>query len=84
MARQKRLVQYKDKPGSILDAFNDLGEHLGTIMVVALPPILQLDVYKDHIPIVILKQAIPIKWKSRRLPRGNVGLWPDVIVRTPQ
>lgn len=78
-----RLKSFRNKPGTVLDAFSDAtGEHLGTIMVVELPPIFQPKAgeHRPEVPVVLLKQALPIKHHSRRLPRGSVGLWSDCLV----
>jgi hypothetical protein len=82
-----RLKTFRNKRGAILDAFDDhSGEHLGTIMVVELPPVLAAlpEWCKDSTPVVIVKQAIPIRRGITRQPRGSVGLWSDVRVEYPE
>lgn len=85
--KHKQLRTFEDKPGTILDAFSVTGEHLGTIMVCHLPPFLEElreRRAKGQVAVVIVKQALPVKFRSLRLPRGWVGLWGgDTLVSEP-
>jgi hypothetical protein len=82
--KHKQLKAFEDKPGTILDAFSVTGEHLGTIMVCHLPTVLEGGKTPREVAIVIVKQALPIKYRSLRLPRGFVGLWAnDTLVSEP-
>ncbi len=83
----KVLGDYAGQTGKVLDAFNSQDAHIGTIMLVSLPPMLQFGDkswagQKGLIPIVIVKEALRrgkrgIFWQ----PPGNVGLWdPTTIV----
>lgn len=79
-----QLKSFRNKPGAVLEAFDEqYGEHLGTIVVVELPHVLEVvrkRDYPDTTPIVIIKRAIRLKHKAGRLPRGSVGLWDNCYV----
>lgn len=80
-----RLKSFRNKPGTILDAFAENGEHLGTVMTVKLPMVIDEKLPEKicgerAYPVVVIKQNIPRDRRSPHSPRGYVGLWSDCRV----
>lgn len=76
----KKLKAFANQPGAILDAFMPDGQHLGTIMVLQLPPVfeeIRQANWQKQVPVVIVKRALSVKYKGDKQPKGSSGLWAD-------